>query len=608
MSIYFKQIIAKGKNKTTSSIELKKGLNIICGPSNTGKSLIFKIIKQVFGADVNNNDEKNEDKKYLIDTSNGYNEFSLILEKDDKNIVLTRKVNSNEIIVESEHQNIVSGVYLCNGNSKKNINLVLLKIFNFDNLKIPSNQEGKPTTLSLKQLNYLFLIDEEKIDSGTQILLNKNYYNSVTTSYSFLLYLLYNFDFSKYLKIESDKIKEEKTKAVIKYINENIQKKENLIIELEDEIKKLGIPLKNYNFNEIENEIDSIRIELSNKYDYIEKSNNNLRELRKNLTNKELLLERLNNLSLQYISDIQRIDFINAGKEDFFSNKKDKFCPYCNNLISEINEQIDLDSIKAEYVQLIKNYNEIKETLKYSLKEIDQLKEQIKIEEDNIALETTNINIFNQQKKDLEIILQKNKNIRENFEKIKLLKEENSILKQDYSKQINMSKTKIELFKPLTLFKPTFFNQMTEYIKNIMKDCNDERYLATIFDKKQFDISINGQNKSANNGKGYRALVNTITLLSFYKIINEEGKFHLPLCVIDSPLKNLDVGNITNNFNNIKDNLFKYFLKATINQLIIIENTQNFNLTNELKEKANIIEFTHQKDNERYGFLLDIYN
>ena len=131
MSIYFKQIIAKGKNKTTSSIELKKGLNIICGPSNTGKSLIFKIIKQVFGADVNNNDEKNEEKKYLIDTSNGYNEFSLILEKDDKNIVLTRKVNSNEIIVESEHQNIVSGVYLCNGNSKKNINLVLLKIFNF---------------------------------------------------------------------------------------------------------------------------------------------------------------------------------------------------------------------------------------------------------------------------------------------------------------------------------------------------------------------------------------------------------------------------------------------------------------------------------------------
>ena len=48
--IYFRKVIARGIGKRESSVELSRGLNIICGPSNTGKTLIFKVFKQVFGA------------------------------------------------------------------------------------------------------------------------------------------------------------------------------------------------------------------------------------------------------------------------------------------------------------------------------------------------------------------------------------------------------------------------------------------------------------------------------------------------------------------------------------------------------------------------------
>lgn len=77
-----------------------------------------------------------------------------------------------------------------------------------------------------------------------------------------------------------------------------------------------------------------------------------------------------------------------------------------------------------------------------------------------------------------------------------------------------------------------------------MKYCGDARYMTVEFDRASFDISIRGQRKSVNNGKGFRSFVNSVTLLAFRKLLDEKGKHQLPIYVIDSPLKNLDVGNL----------------------------------------------------------------
>ena len=92
--------------------------------------------------------------------------------------------------------------------------------------------------------------------------------------------------------------------------------------------------------------------------------------------------------------------------------------------------------------------------------------------------------------------------------------------------------------------------------------------------------------------------------MAFRKFLDEKGKHQLPVYVIDSPLKNLDVGNQEKE--NIKDMFFRYLIDASRSgQLIIIENTNNFTMTDELREHANIIEFTHDDNMGRYGFLLD---
>lgn len=51
MSKFFiKSLIISGKNKRTSTLNFDEGLNIIYGPSNTGKTYVLKCIDFVFGS------------------------------------------------------------------------------------------------------------------------------------------------------------------------------------------------------------------------------------------------------------------------------------------------------------------------------------------------------------------------------------------------------------------------------------------------------------------------------------------------------------------------------------------------------------------------------
>lgn len=48
---YISEITASGRGVRTSTIQFRQGVNIVYGPSNTGKSMIVKIIDYLFGGD-----------------------------------------------------------------------------------------------------------------------------------------------------------------------------------------------------------------------------------------------------------------------------------------------------------------------------------------------------------------------------------------------------------------------------------------------------------------------------------------------------------------------------------------------------------------------------
>ena len=72
---YFEKLIVSGGGHNNSTINFKPGLNLIIGPSNTGKSLIFDCIDYVFGFTP-----KPDRPSKIVDNNNGY-------EKDRKSVV-----------------------------------------------------------------------------------------------------------------------------------------------------------------------------------------------------------------------------------------------------------------------------------------------------------------------------------------------------------------------------------------------------------------------------------------------------------------------------------------------------------------------------------------
>lgn len=602
-NIYFKKVIARGPGKKESSVEFQKGLNIICGPSNTGKTLIFKIFKQVFGSD-NKRYANNDDEPFIIENDTGYTEFSLVISKSGDDVILTRKVDSEIISVESHSKFVESGDYAyTTKKGYKLINDALLQIFDVDPFKLPQKKDGTAVNFSLKFLDYLFLADEGRIDEGSQILLAKsNKYNATTQSMANLLYLIYDMDFSRFLKNEDlDKVKLRRG-AVRRYINAKLENNESEIKRLKSRLKEF--PTIESDSSAIQKRLDSVRAAIDSKYKESTSLENIIKSLNDKIESDGMLIDRLESLSIQYKSDLERLNFIVSGKDELDKNEMEHECPYCHSKIHEEKKQISISEIEHETSYAIHNLNDVSETLSNLLKEHAKDGKELEINRKKLLEANQAVNKLAEERSQLEISLRQFNELIECQKRIEYLQDDNEKLEKDLFEVSGQLRVEREDFAPAEYFQPSFYRSMTENIKEIMKYCGDHRYVGAEFDKTTFDISIRGQSKSANNGKGFRAFVNSVTLLSFRKLLDEKGKHQLPVYVIDSPLKNLDVGDLDKE--NIKDSFFKYLIEASRNgQMIIIENTNNFTMTEELKEKAHIVEFTHDNDVGRYGFLLD---
>ena len=106
---YIKSINAYKPDGTVSSLEFKKDINVICGPTNTGKTYVFEAISFMMGG-----------SKFKDGGDNfGYNVFELILTNDTDNISIKRNINLQKYDVNSSFDLIKSGTYYSNVKSTK---------------------------------------------------------------------------------------------------------------------------------------------------------------------------------------------------------------------------------------------------------------------------------------------------------------------------------------------------------------------------------------------------------------------------------------------------------------------------------------------------------
>lgn len=593
MSFYIEKIIATGSGKTDSIIELSNGVNIIYGPSNTGKTYIVKCIDYMFGSE-----------REPIDISTGYQYIKIIVRTQCGTITMSRKIGENKIEVSSNDNNVPSGKYAAKAsktNYDKTINSVWLSLIGINDLHLViSNENYKKQILSWRTFSHMFMLTETKIISEYSAILSGRD-TSNTAVIASLIFLLSGQNFAEIETKDTKKIKEAKKNAVKAYINKELfrlsernqellaQLKENPNIDIAVEIEKIMAEIST-NEKRINSSIEENQKILAQLY-----------EKNENLSECNVLLNRYDELTTQYDADLKRLNFIVDGEANLNASFS-THCPFCDGEVVVKKNQNYIDAAKSDYKKI-----------KLQAKDLESASKELRSEKLSLEQE---IGTLMAKKKSIEELIEKELkpqvfNLKEKLsaykDAIECQKEIDILKKLSEQKTADMIENDTDeeselKFKVKEHLDYSFINELSNGIKSFLENCNYDNLLSVIFDKADMDIVINGKKKSSN-GKGYNAYFNSVVAIVLSRYMESKAKYSPDFLVLDSPILSLKEKKTKKPSETMRNTLFENIVDNQKGiQTIVIENE-----IPEINYKdANIIHFTKEKNNGRYGFLLDV--
>ena len=593
MSFYIEKIIVTGSGKTDSIIELSNGVNIIYGPSNTGKTYIVKCIDYMFGSE-----------REPIDISTGYQYIKIIVRTQCGTITMSRKIGENKIEVSSNDNNVPSGKYATKAsrtNYDKTINSVWLSLIGINDLHLViSNENYKKQILSWRTFSHMFMLTETKIISEYSAILSGRD-TSNTAVIASLIFLLSGQDFAETETKDTKEIKEAKKNAVKAYINKELfrlsernqellaQLKENPNIDIAVEIEKIMAEIST-NEKRINSSIEENQKILAQLY-----------EKNENLSECNVLLNRYDELTTQYDADLKRLNFIVDGEANLNASFS-THCPFCDGEVVVKKNQNYIDAAKSDYKKI-----------KLQAKDLESASKELRSEKLSLEQE---IGTLMAKKKSIEELIEKELkpqvfNLKEKLsaykDAIECQKEIDILKKLSEQKTADMIENDTDeeselKFKVKEHLDYSFINELSNGIKSFLENCNYDNLLSVIFDKADMDIVINGKKKSSN-GKGYNAYFNLVVAIVLSRYMESKAKYSPDFLVLDSPILSLKEKETKKPSETMRNTLFENIVDNQKGiQTIVIENE-----IPEINYKdANIIHFTKEKNNGRYGFLLDV--
>ena len=587
---FIKRLELSGSAVETKSIQFKKGLNVIFGSSDTGKTFIFQCINYMLGGST---------PPKPIPESENYNLVGLVIETyEGKEYKLERSLQGGDFnlydsLTEDERVLAVS-----NQSKSETISSFLLNVCNINGKKIRRNKQGKIQNLYFQNLKKYFAVDEVEIVTEKSLLTTGQYIEK-TFDMNTLRFLLTEEDDSSIissLEVDSMDFKKGKLELyneLISQLNEDL--KDSEYQKIDEQIEKLDDSIKNYKeiylsskseLNKYDNEKDILV-----KAIYIQENE---------LINKQEILTRAQLLRKQYICDIARLKAtLEAGQ--YLDDTQTTNCPICDSNIKEIVNIPDLTmATNAEIMKINLLLRELEESQKIYTSEKDEIDNSL--ESNKKHLNEVVIKIQNEIKVFLEDL---SKNIKiysdkkQELSRVKTLKEklDEYVQKRDAINVTDKKKaTSKVVFQELTsaLMAP-IVQEIEDILKAISFDNPQNPKIG--FSETLLDFVIGTKNRK-DYGKGYRAILYAsfvIALLQYFR----NKSFQIGFVLIDSPLNPYKADDTKDDGvvpNNLADNFYKYLYENVKNeQVILIENTS---LQNELKDKV-----THYEFNRENGFL-----
>lgn len=346
---YIKKIFLTGNGVETSGVDLTPGLNIIYGPSETGKSYITKCIKFMYGK---------EDSE--IDATFGFDTVHMILDVDGKPLTLVRKLDEKKISVSGNVNGIDNGDYSLSS-GKKRIGDLWLALMGIDEpTKIIKKNDFSSERLNFSSLWHMFLVDEDSI-SKTESILMPSQYTKWSKTKAAILYLMLGDNFLKDQDPNEKAKAKERRKAVETFINTRISNLSTRKQNLKDNYKGLSMDELQRKIGEVLKTIDSAEKEMNAAIAQSRVLAAEIVDIDGKLAESKALRNSYKALRSQYRSDIRRLTFIAEGDIEDEKVKKPVSCPYCGGGVDAAKRQAYVEPAKAEVEKLVPKISDLQD-------------------------------------------------------------------------------------------------------------------------------------------------------------------------------------------------------------------------------------------------------
>ena len=598
---YISEITASGRGVRTSTIQFRQGVNIVYGPSNTGKSMIVKIIDYLFGGD---GCPANPNKT-------GYSNFQMRLRDDcGHEVSVARSVEcdddgnekaASKIIVSSNSDVMPSGNYSVKSSGKKSERIdfksLLLRLVGIeDEVRIVSSQAGKSATLSWRVFFHQFCLKEDYIFAERTIIDNPGY-SSITLNLNTLAYLAYEGGLEE-LQVEDKKIVLAKSKAVRSYIAQRRAPLSMRINEIRLQLDSL--PTEPIDEMALAQELADVSERLSSAKQEAESVFTGILQAQSRISQLGSLEERYRQLKSQYESDMNRLDFIIDGGNRLGGNAER--CPFCDGEIPAEECVSYEEACKAEKIKVAAQLRDLGSVLSETHRdfeaELDRLAE---LERRRDGLTTQIEDVLKPDYDNLSEMLEAYKAASSLQAEIEILES----LDEEYGQDICLEMQRevdAPKYDAKKLFRDDVFDDLSGRVSSAVERCGYPDFRFAGLNRTTFDVTVNGKDKKFE-GKGYRGFLNSIFAFVLMKYLDECGKHAPRMLILDSPILSLKESKQEGVAEGMKGSMLSYMLDQCGNcQVIIVENE----IPDDVDfSAANLIEFTKNGSIGRYGFLLD---
>ena len=604
---YISELRVTGAGMLDAKVHLCPGLNIITGPSNTGKSYIYQCIDYVFGAE----------RIKKLNQFSAYDNIYLELTRDDNaKITLLRKTGTKKILlynspidkaIDSEPISTLDIKHDASAND--NISKYILNIIGISDIVpvMSGKTRGTVATLSLRNYLHFFFVDETTIISDQCSIVRKGAFGD-TILESIFRYILSGKDDGECVEIEKPEIRKAKIKGRLEFLSilssRLVAKQERLKKQLEDferdftvtNIEEFQTQIKNY-----QEQIDALTQDLL-------KSESEYAVKQQQLSKDKVIFSRFTLLKEQYESDLARLEFTADGAA-VSHQIETNCCPLCHTKGIVFEE----DETAEEFEQA---FTAEKRKIQDNLYELEPLIDEIcaRIKPQEMDLESM-IEYINEINRDIDLIVNQRivplqalieKNSERDSIKSSLLSVGQDIIATHYdviaAEDLLKQKGEEQSYKPTILASDEI--QFCDLIKEILAYWGHYSQNITL-DPEKIDICIDDEDR-ISNGKGYRALFYSAFIYAVQQYLVLKMRPYFPCIILDSPLTTLRGADKENKQDTeavsegIQEAMLLHIAGLDTVQSIILENKEP---SAKVEAVSNVIRFTKSKQNGRYGFF-----